>query len=705
MASKQEQLSIIVTAKDRLSKTFNTMTGKVNRFITGPIARLGAALAGTAAFARGTRDAIAFGDAMGTVATLTDLSKDQMAALSGEVLDLATAFGSSELDLAKAQYQAISSGVTDATRSIEFLTVAQKLALGAVGTTTEAVDVLSNALNAYSKETEEAARFADILQASVKAGKTTLGELAGGLSTSIPLAASLRVQFEELGAAVAAITAGGGGTTSEASTQIAALLRALLNNGEAVNELFQQELGRTFDDTTIQVEGLAGVIDMLSEATNGSQTALIELLGRAEAMNAVINLSGDKAGIFAEKLADISEAAVQAGDDVEEAFARRMDTSSRRITGALNAIRIGFLELSETLLEDLLFISDELGSTEDRFEALRDGVKNLEPVLKATTLAFLTVAQGVIAIQTAVNGFLFTVAAVRRELGLLGDDAEHAVQQAGFAAADAEERLRAIGEVVNGLAGDLFGAGQGSSDLRVNLDAAGDAAESASQSLGSVSETLVEGAEAAEKFNEEVEQLGTFMDGVRDTLSLAETELHEYNQGVEVASGLIQGFGSSAENSLFQVFSGTLKAKEGFKSFAASVLQDVQRVISRLLSMQLVMQAVGFIGNVFSLGGGSTTSSPVAVNPSGPGAATGAGPFAPGTEFTNGLLPSTSAAPSTNSAGVGGGGSGSNLTLQMTFLDTAGAADWLGRVGPMLKRYLQGELVSDMEFRQAVSGA
>ena len=292
----------------------------VGRALRPGIASITLFLATFAGISKATTDALRFSEAMSEVSTIVDTSAVSMEGLAQATLDQARAFGTSELDQARALYQSISAGITDTAEATEFLNTATGLAVAGLATTSSTVNVLTNILNAYNLEASEAARVSDVLFATVRAGKTTISELAAGLSVAIPQAANLGVTVEELGAIIATITAGGGGSTAEAATQVASVLRQLQVRFDEV----QKALARTgveFDLNTVRARGLVPVLQDIRDAA-GSDERILDILGsRAEALNAVLNTTGRNLGRFESILRQTTNSAGEAGEALDKRLA------------------------------------------------------------------------------------------------------------------------------------------------------------------------------------------------------------------------------------------------------------------------------------------------------------------------------------------------------------------------------------------------
>jgi hypothetical protein len=150
--------------------------------------------------------------------------------------------------------------------------------------------------------------------AAVKGGKTTFEELSQALFNVAPAAAAANVDFTEVNAAIATLTASGV-PTKIATTQIRAALVGLQKPSKELDGIFQA-LGFQSAQIAIEQKGLGFALDAVKEASNGSNGQLQKLLGSVEAVAAVNVLAGTGAAKFAEEL----ERQADAAGSVDAAF-------------------------------------------------------------------------------------------------------------------------------------------------------------------------------------------------------------------------------------------------------------------------------------------------------------------------------------------------------------------------------------------------
>ena len=251
-----------------------------------------------------------FETAMTEVATISNAVRNNYEGMSKQIVDMSKDLPEGPVGLTKALYEVVSAGY-DGAEAIEILGVASKAAVGGVTNTKVAVDGLTTVLNAFHLDASKATLIADQMFNTVVRGKVTFEELANNMSTVAPLAASTGVAFEQVMAAVQTLTKQGT-PAAEAMTQIRS---AILSTNE--------QLG----DGWAKTMSLQEAFLKLQEKADGSQTKLREMMGRVEALNAVLGLTGENAKTAAEDLDAIRQASAEA----ERAFQQMVETADNQI--------------------------------------------------------------------------------------------------------------------------------------------------------------------------------------------------------------------------------------------------------------------------------------------------------------------------------------------------------------------------------------
>ena len=266
-----------------------------------------------------------FSSALAEVSTLLNDTAKDMPLLTQNAKLLAAQFGGQPTDQVKAFYQAISAGAGGAEEATKLLTAANKLAIGGVTDVTTAVDGLTTIVNSFGLETSDATRVSDALFVAMKAGKTTVGELSGGVGKVAALASTAGLSFEEMLGSVSALTTGGIATNEAVTGLKAALTNILKPSSDAAKTA--EALGLEFDMQSLQAKGLQGFLKDLVTQTGGNQSAMLKLFGSTEALNTVFALTGGSAEAFDDVMVNMGTSLGQ----TETAFNKVANTMSHQI--------------------------------------------------------------------------------------------------------------------------------------------------------------------------------------------------------------------------------------------------------------------------------------------------------------------------------------------------------------------------------------
>jgi TP901 family phage tail tape measure protein len=219
--------------------------------------------------------------------------------LIGQLMELSNQFGQTYETMAKAKYDIVSGGFTDAADSAHLLEVASKSAVAGVSEVGTTAKVIVQSLRAYGESAEKATEFSDTLFKTIKLGITTMPELAGSIGRVTPIAKIAGLSFDELGASMAILTARGLKTT-EAATSLRALLKALISPSSDTGEALA-DLGVTMD------AGFTQAMIRLGEAGAEGDRVLAQIFNNTRAQMGVFSLAADNASLLIDAMAEFGE--------------------------------------------------------------------------------------------------------------------------------------------------------------------------------------------------------------------------------------------------------------------------------------------------------------------------------------------------------------------------------------------------------------
>ena len=329
---------------------------------------------------------VKFETRMAEVSTIAGKTTGKMRRLSQEILDLSRTVPQTADELGAGAYQVFSAGITDAADAMDVLTASSKAAVGGVTSTLVAVDAITTILNAYGMEANQATRVSDVLFQTVKGGKINFDQLSAGIGIVAKQASVMGVEFEEVSAAIAAITQATGRPRA-AFTELAGLFRSIVAQEEA-SQKAAAELGIEWNLAALQARGLSGILADLNAATDGNATAIRKVVREDEGFRAAVVLSANGARGLRTQLEGMEEASGAA----ETAFQTLAATTDNQAKIAINNFNASLLELRDLILpavtaelQGLIGIMDLFRSVELRRPAALATVQTLAASLDNLT--------------------------------------------------------------------------------------------------------------------------------------------------------------------------------------------------------------------------------------------------------------------------------------------------------------------------------
>lgn len=300
-----------------------------------------AGAAGGSLFVAAIGGATAFEEQMRTVNTVAKLPDATLKALGNDVIDLSKETGKSTDDLTSGLYDLVSAGVP-ADKAIAVLRDSAKFATGALGTTGEAVDLVTSALNAYGLESTDSTKVTDIFAQAVADGKVTASELGSSISQIAPIAAAAGVSLEEVSAGFAVMTAKGT-PAAQAATQMRSALTSIIKPNADLNAI-QKKTGINFAELA-KTKGLQAALEALSKATGGNAAEMTGALGSVEAYQFALAATGDNAAAFTTELGKVTDAAEKGGvaQQQYDEIQKSAGAQGRKLTATMKglALQIG----------------------------------------------------------------------------------------------------------------------------------------------------------------------------------------------------------------------------------------------------------------------------------------------------------------------------------------------------------------------------
>jgi len=367
------RFTMLASKLKAVGQSLSTMGMQLTRMVTLPILAVGVA---------SVKMGLDLDTALRKVSTLFgDVAVDSDL-LKSKIQDLSIESGITATELSEGLYQALSAGVPiteDATEAIDFLTVASSLAKAGFTTTAKAVDAMTTVMNAYGLSASDAAHVSNVLLATQNKGKTTVDELAGSLAQVIPTAANLGVEFEDVAAAMAGLTAQGI-PTAGAATSLNQVLGQLGKTGTAASDILREKTGKSFKELSEEGVSLSDVFGILLEGAEDNDVALIDLFGNIRAAKGFMSLTANEGKGFADALDYVSNSA-----GLTAVSLAQVNGPAQQLKSSLERVKVSLQQLGDIMIPVVVQIADKIGALVQKFTDLDTATKT--SIIKAALFA------------------------------------------------------------------------------------------------------------------------------------------------------------------------------------------------------------------------------------------------------------------------------------------------------------------------------
>jgi TP901 family phage tail tape measure protein len=278
-----------------------------------------------------------FSSGMSSVATLVDTNTENMKEMTAAVLAIGRKVPVALTDLTGGLYDLRSAG-TVASDAMERLERSAKLGVAGLGSTKEAVDLVTSSINAFGLKGEEADQVYNNIFKTIQAGKTTISGLAQGFGAVAGTVATAGIKLDEYLSSVAALTVTGI-PAAQAHTMIRAAIAGLTRESEVGTRVLDALGSKTFKQLVEKSGGMVGAFKNITKALGGNEQEMIKLLGSIEAYGAMIALTGKQNDAFNQTMVNMRNGV----DTVGEAFEKKnagMNANLQRMHNAISDLGI-----------------------------------------------------------------------------------------------------------------------------------------------------------------------------------------------------------------------------------------------------------------------------------------------------------------------------------------------------------------------------
>ena len=290
-----------------------------------------------------------FEKVMSDVNTLFNDSGEKVAQLEQGIKSMVKSMPIAPNELGKAAYQIVSAGISDTSEALVVLEASAKLAVAGLSTTEEATNILTSALNTFKDSGLNASQTADVLFKTVKAGKTTVSELAQAFGATAPIIESVGVTLQDFSAATAALTTTGL-PAAQAQNALRGAISALIKPTSEMEKLFKLvgvESGPELIETSAN---MGEAFKKLRDAGDANNITMADAFGRIEGLNAVIGLLDSSSESYNETL----EAMINGQEQLGIAFEKQSATAQTQYMILKNNLNVVMIDLGNKILPKLV---------------------------------------------------------------------------------------------------------------------------------------------------------------------------------------------------------------------------------------------------------------------------------------------------------------------------------------------------------------
>ena len=398
------QLRAFETQAKQIGQSLQRVGDDLTRNVTLPLVAVGTASA---------KMSMDFEASMQQIVGLVGESQQQVNAWKQDLQQMGPEISRGPKELADALYFVTSAGIKGAA-ALDIVEQSGRAAAAGLGETQVIADAASSAINAYGASNITAGKAIGVLVATVREGKAEANQIAPALGRVIPIASQLGISFDQVGAAMAAMTRVGF-DAAESATNLSGIMSALLKPSKQASDVLA-EFGLSGESLrqTLKEKGLLGVLTLLKDTIGQDDEALAKIFPNIRGFRGLLSLVGDNADetrqIFT-ALANTTEA------DLDKAFEAASQTMKFKFNAALADVQVGLTKIGDAVLPVVIPMLKDLANT---LKTVTTWFSNLDAGTKQTIvqIALIVAAVGpVLAIGGRIISTIGTVVGLITTLG------------------------------------------------------------------------------------------------------------------------------------------------------------------------------------------------------------------------------------------------------------------------------------------------
>ena len=324
-----------------------------------------------AAGAAATKLALDFDKSMTQIESLVGVAADEVAKMGEAAKTMATETGKGANEAGEALFFITSAGLRGS-EAMDVLNASLKASAVGLGETKVIADLATSAMNAYGAENLSATAATDVLTSAVRLGKLEASELAGAMGGVIPIASNMGVGFDQVGAALAAMSKTGTNAANGA-TQLNAILTTIAKPTADAEAAFNK-MGFTSDSLkeTLAEKGLMGTLSMLKQGLDATGQEFTDIAPNVRAWKGVLDLTGSSMDANIALFDEMTRAT----GATDEAFQKTSQSASFQFTKGMATMKNSLMEIGQIILPAVVKGVTKLSNF---IKGLSDSFKNLSP--------------------------------------------------------------------------------------------------------------------------------------------------------------------------------------------------------------------------------------------------------------------------------------------------------------------------------------
>lgn len=280
------------------------------------------------------------------------------------LLRVSNAWGIDLIDAANARYQILSNQVAKGTAQTEaFSNAVFAFSKVTKSTAEDSVNLLTAAINAYGKSSEDVEKVAATMFKTIELGRVRASEMANVLGNAVVPAAQLGISLEELMGSIEIMTIQG----IKANTAMTLMRNIILKLNKPTTEMknLLAEYNAISGEHLVAMHGWAGVLKIVAKESQGLGSELAELFGRIRPTMGMAALIKSF-----DNVKNAISATEQAGESYKNALEDQFQTPGEKLSRQLNLIRNRFMETyGSTTVEALVAVGEAFGGTKENADA------------------------------------------------------------------------------------------------------------------------------------------------------------------------------------------------------------------------------------------------------------------------------------------------------------------------------------------------